>query len=228
MKKLDLFLFYVMIIFLLFFSAGYILPLQKIETSKTVFVYVNESYLHSNISAKSIIFRGVGVSANNSSTQGEFIDVNFSLVPGFGNTYLNIKEKIYGDDFQESVYLIRYCAQKYTSKSLSVHDLYISMEASVFKVYGVSSTAPLCIALAALLNDKTLKNNTTMAGKLSMDGVTILPADNLQEKIKIAESLNIQEFIVPNDQCDLAKNTTKKLKIICVNTIDEGYKHFVE
>jgi predicted S18 family serine protease len=232
MRKSGNFVITLLLFVLLFFAMGALFELPaptKYTETKIVYQTVKE-YINSTIEVpvgqiheKNITVYGVAVF--NDTRGGDIVAINLFMRAGYGGTFLDVSGKTFGADFQETLPLIRSYAQEFTGQNLVYKDLIIRIDTVAENIQGSSGSAAIEIGLIAMLQDKTLKNDTIVTGILQPDG-TLAAVSALDSKIAVAKSLGVKELLIPKVQCALVNESQKTGIIIdCVNSISDALEH---
>ncbi len=214
----------VVLAFEIFFLVGIFVlqPPTKIVTQTVEkLVYVNQTPLVNSLSGISDSVYGIGIYEDN--TTGELVEIKFTLTPGSGRNLVDATYHTYGMDIQDSLYTMRRFTEGYTGVSLNAYDIYLRVFATAHSVQGTSGSAAMTVGLIALVQNKTLRNDTAITGTLLSDG-RVGPIDSLNTKIKIAKNYGLKQILVPNSECADAQ-MVQGIKIVCVSTISEAYRY---
>jgi len=232
MRKSGNFVITLLLFVLLFFVMGALFELPaptKYTETKIVYQTVKE-YINNTIEVpvgqiheKNITVYGVAVF--NDTRGGDIVAINLFMRAGYGGTFLDVSGKTFGADFQETLPLIRSYAQEFTGQNLMYKDIIIRIDTVAENVQGSSGSAAIEIGLIAMLQDKTLKNDTIVTGILQPDG-TLAAVSALDSKIAVAKSLGVIELLIPKVQCALVNESQKTgMNITCVNSISDALEH---
>jgi uncharacterized protein len=146
------------------------------------------------------------------------------LKPGYGGMFLDVSEKTFGADLQESMPLIRDYAEEFTEKNLMYKDVVVNIEFTGKNVQGTSGSAAMAVGLIAMLQDIELKNDTVLTGVLNPDG-TLDQVNSLNLKIGVAKNLGVKEILIPKVQCASVNASITGITVTCVNSIREALKY---
>ncbi len=161
---------------------------------------------------------------------GTVLTVETLIVPGTGKIHLTGQ---LGDVLKESaktaISYIRKFADKYKidpdfhKKS----DIHIHLLEGAIPKDGPSAGITIAVSLYSSLLKKSVKRSFAMTGEISLNGI-ILPIGGLAEKIVAAQSMGIENVIIPYDNKPLydhlPKESKKKIKIFFIKTIDDAVK----
>lgn len=183
-----------------------------VDRTVEVPVFVNES------GERSITIYGVGVHEDNES--GEIVEVRISVKDGIGHTYFDTTYHSFGEDLQDSITVIRVYTERYTGIDMDTKDINIRILTASHSIEGTSGSAAMAVGLIALMENKSLKNNTIITGSLMLDG-RIASIQSLNTKIIVAKEFGYKTIIIPNTQCSDA-NQISGISIVCVSNIPQA------
>jgi uncharacterized protein len=146
------------------------------------------------------------------------------LKPGYGGMFLDVSEKTFGTDLQESMPLIRDYAQAFTEKNLMYKDVVVKIDFTGRNVQGTSGSAAMAVGLIAMLQDIKLKNDTVLTGVLNPDG-TLDQVNSLNLKISVAKNLGVREILIPKVECSSVNESITGITVTCVNSVREALKY---
>jgi predicted ATP-dependent protease len=176
-----------------------------------------------NIPEQKISVKGVGIYQNE--TTGEIITVDIILRGGNETIYIDIGKHAFGTDFQSILPLIKSYVEEYTNQTIKYKDIIIRLNASVKQIEGTSGSAAIAIGLIALLQNKTLVNDTIITGVLKKDG-TLGKVQEVGIKTDIAKQNGIKKILIPEEQCNEV-NKSAEIEIICVYSIEEALDYMI-
>jgi predicted S18 family serine protease len=203
-------------------------PTKSIETKivyQTVIRYVNNTIEVpvGLIYEKNITVYGVAVF--NNSEGGELVGISLFMKPGHGGILLDVSKNTFGADIQDTLPLIKSYAQAFTGKSLAYKDIIIAMDTQAENIQGTSGGAAIVIGLIAMSENLTLKDDIVISGVLQPDG-TLGSVSSLDQKIAVADSLGVGEFLIPKVQCaSVNESAIGNITVTCINTIREALEH---
>ncbi len=199
-----------------------------IITEKNIQKYLGSVSI-SNIKDKKSL---IGVAKGLAWTQygGDILSVEALIFPGKGRIQLTGK---LGDVLKESAnasisYLRKY-AKKYDIEEdfYNKYDIHIHLPEGAIPKDGPSAGITITMALFSALKKVPLNNNFAMTGEITLRGI-ILPIGGLAEKIVAAQSVGIENVIIPYQNKpqynELPKEAKRDIKIHFVKTIDEVIK----
>jgi len=225
MRKLII----ILLLGVLFFAIGmkFELPSPASYTDTKIVYKTLIKYLNNTIEVpvgqiyeKNITVHGIAVF--NDSTGGELVDIDLFLRAGYGGFLLDVSDKTFGSDFQETLTLIKSYAQSFTGRNLAYKDVVIRVDTSAESIQGASGSAAIVVGLIAMLQNKTLKDGDVLTGVLQPDG-TLTSVNSLDAKVAVAKKVGVKEFLIPKVQCsDLNESQKENISIVCVNSVQEA------
>ena len=217
--------------FTIFFLSGIYFeipsPNKYVETKivyQTVTKYINNTIELpvGQIYEKNVTVYGIAVF--NETGSGELAKISMLLKPGYGGMFLDVSEKTFGTDLQESMPLIRDYAQAFTEKNLMYKDVVVKIDFTGRNVQGTSGSAAMAVGLIAMLQDIKLKNDTVLTGVLNPDG-TLDQVNSLNLKISVAKNLGVREILIPKVECSSVNESITGITVTCVNSVREALKY---
>jgi len=87
------------------------------------------------------------------------------------------------------------------------------------------------MALASLLTDRTIKNNTAMTGEISLRGL-VLPVGGIKEKVVAAAAAGLTRVLLParnrRDFDDIPLGARNKLEFVWLERVDDAIAEALE
>jgi ATP-dependent Lon protease len=87
------------------------------------------------------------------------------------------------------------------------------------------------MALASLLTNRTIRNDTSMTGEISLRGL-VLPVGGIKEKVAAAARAGIQRVMLPSrnrrDYDDIAPEVRERLEFVWLETIEDAVNGALE
>lgn len=165
-------------------------------------------------------------------SNGEIVNVTISLSDGEGDTYVGIRPRI-GITTQDSIEQAVYYAY-HRSSDAPACDVHVSFHASQGTEYieGPSAGTALAVMLYALLENKTLRDDTIITGSVDAKG-NVGPVGGLYEKAKGAALAGADYFITPTEtlyEMLLLERVEERygIMILEASTVDEVLGFMVE
>jgi predicted S18 family serine protease len=218
----------VLVFTLVFFVIGLLFelptPTKYVET-KIVYQTVPE-YINTTIEVpvgqiyeKNITVYGVAI--YNDSVSGELVGIDLILEAGSGGTFLDVSDKTFGTDLQETLPLIKAYAQSFTHQNLAYKDLVVRIRTAAENIQGTSGGAAMAVGLIAMLQNKILNSSIIVTGSMNPDG-TLASVNSLNLKIAVARNLGVREILVPKVQCGSVNASITGITVACVNSVQEA------
>ncbi len=170
---------------------------------------------------------GVATGLAWTSTGGHILFIEAAKMPG--QKGLTITGQL-GDVMQESAqaaltYVRSQAAQLGVAPTFfDKHDIHIHIPAGAIPKDGPSAGITIATALASLLTERPVCENTGMTGEITLRG-QIMPVGGLKEKVLAAHRAGLQQVILPQqnepDLAELPSEIKKALTFILASTMDE-------
>ena len=110
-------------------------------------------------------------------------------------------------------------------------DIHIHVPAGATPKDGPSAGVAMFTALASLLMDRTVKNNTAMTGEISLRGL-VLPVGGIKEKVVAAAAAGLTRVLLParnrRDFDDIPLGARNKLEFVCLERVDDAIAEALE
>jgi ATP-dependent Lon protease len=159
---------------------------------------------------------------------GDILFIEASRVPGRGALILTGQ---LGDVMRESAQAAMTLVKSRASQlgiDLSVlekSDIHIHVPAGATPKDGPSAGVAMFTALASLLTNRTVRNDTAMTGEISLRGL-VLPVGGIKEKVVAAASAGLTRVMLParnrRDFDDIPKSARDRLEFIWLEHVDEA------
>jgi ATP-dependent Lon protease len=159
---------------------------------------------------------------------GDILFIEASRVPGRGTLILTGQ---LGDVMRESAQAAMTLVKSRASQlgvDLSVlekSDIHIHVPAGATPKDGPSAGVAMFTALASLLTNRTVRNDTAMTGEISLRGL-VLPVGGIKEKVVAAASAGLTRVMLParnrRDYDDIPKSARDRLEFIWLEHVDEA------
>jgi ATP-dependent Lon protease len=105
------------------------------------------------------------------------------------------------------------------------HDIHIHVPAGATPKDGPSAGVAMFMALASLLTNRTIRNDTSMTGEISLRGL-VLPVGGIKEKVAAAARAGITRVMLParnrRDYDDIAQEVRDHLEFIWLETVEDA------
>jgi ATP-dependent Lon protease len=159
---------------------------------------------------------------------GDILFIEASRVPGRGSLILTGQ---LGDVMRESAQAAMTLVKSRASQlgiDLSVldkSDTHIHVPAGATPKDGPSAGVAMFTALASLLTNRTVRNDTAMTGEISLRGL-VLPVGGIKEKVVAAAAAGLTRVMLParnrRDYDDIPQTAREKLEFIWLEHVDEA------
>ncbi len=110
-------------------------------------------------------------------------------------------------------------------------DIHIHVPAGATPKDGPSAGVAMFTALASLLTDRTVKNNTAMTGEISLRGL-VLPVGGIKEKVVAAAAAGLTRVLLParnrRDFDDIPLGARNKLEFVWLERVDDAVAEALE
>ena len=110
-------------------------------------------------------------------------------------------------------------------------DIHIHVPAGATPKDGPSAGVAMFTALASLLTDRTVKNNTAMTGEISLRGL-VLPVGGVKEKVVAAAAAGLTRVLLParnrRDFDDIPLGARNKLEFVWLERVDDAVAEALE
>jgi ATP-dependent Lon protease len=110
-------------------------------------------------------------------------------------------------------------------------DIHIHVPAGATPKDGPSAGVAMFTALASLLMDRTVKNNTAMTGEISLRGL-VLPVGGIKEKVVAAAAAGLTRVLLParnrRDFDDIPLGARNKLEFVWLERVDDAIAEALE
>jgi ATP-dependent Lon protease len=104
-------------------------------------------------------------------------------------------------------------------------DIHVHVPAGATPKDGPSAGVAMFTALASLLTNRTVRNDTAMTGEISLRGL-VLPVGGIKEKVVAAAAAGLKRVMLParnkRDFDDIPKSARESLEFIWLERVDEA------
>jgi ATP-dependent Lon protease len=104
-------------------------------------------------------------------------------------------------------------------------DIHIHVPAGATPKDGPSAGVAMFTALASLLTNRTVRNDTAMTGEISLRGL-VLPVGGIKEKVVAAAAAGLTRVMLParnrRDYDDIPQTARDRLEFIWLEHVDEA------
>jgi len=145
-------------------------------------------------------------------TGGAVLPIKVTLItPGDGRAYVaGVPET--GEGFGPSAQIALYVASRYSGRPYANYTALLRVLASDTQVGGPSASGYITVALFALMNNLTLRDDTAMTGIILPDGL-IGPVGGVSQKVDAAAKKGITTVLVPMGEAPSGVSGTKVIEI---------------
>ncbi|MBI5061216.1 MAG: hypothetical protein HZB67_02785, partial [Candidatus Aenigmarchaeota archaeon] len=158
--------------------------------------------------AETLHFAKIDAPAVTSEGRGVLTQLEIELVSGKGRILLNT-EPFAGIQTQNSERVAYAVAQNFTTENLSGKDTIITFKANANIVDGGSAGAAMTVLMISLIENKTLRNDTSLTGTIQPDG-SVGPVGSVLEKAQAVAEHGYKYFLIPKGQEMQAKTVEKE------------------
>jgi ATP-dependent Lon protease len=159
---------------------------------------------------------------------GDILFIEATRVPGKGGLILTGQ---LGDVMRESAQAALTLAKSRASQLgidqalFERSDIHVHVPAGATPKDGPSAGVAMFIALASLLTNRTVRNNTAMTGEISLRGL-VLPVGGIKEKVVAAAAAGLARVMLParnrRDFDDIPQGAREKLEFIWLDNVDDA------
>jgi ATP-dependent Lon protease len=159
---------------------------------------------------------------------GDILFIEASRVPGRGALILTGQ---LGDVMRESAQAAMTLVKSRASQLgidvsvLEKSDIHIHVPAGATPKDGPSAGVAMFTALASLLTNRTVRNDTAMTGEISLRGL-VLPVGGIKEKVVAAAAAGLTRVMLParnrRDFDDIPQTARDRLEFIWLEHVDEA------
>lgn len=194
---------------------------------QTVKEYVNHSVFITAPEFSAVTY-GIGVYDQNYTGYGigSLIPINVTIRRGTGGNFINVLDQTLDSDFQESLLDVRRAVEDYTETYLTDVDMVITMHATTREVGGPSASGTIAVALAALIENKTLRDDTVLTGQIWENGY-IYPVGRVQDKIQVAHDGGKKRILIPQGNCD-EYTPVSGIEVFCAEYLTEALNYMTQ
>jgi ATP-dependent Lon protease len=159
---------------------------------------------------------------------GDILFVEASRVPGAGRLILTGQlGDVMKESAQAALSLVKVRARQMgISESLfEKSDIHVHVPAGGIPKDGPSAGVAMFTALASLLTDRTVRNDSAMTGEISLRGL-VLPVGGIKEKVLAAHRAGIKRVLLParnrKDFEDIPESARDGLEFVWLEQVDDA------
>lgn len=167
-----------------------------------------------------------GLAVLKGTDQGELIRITITARAGHGGLYTNIADIVFEQDILESLQLAEAYAAQYADYDTDEIDLFVNFYSSAYIIGGTSSSAATAVAMIALFENGSIREDVVMTGVLEPTG-RISDVEYLETKARAAESLGLAKLLIPQSQCNEISKGGRQIEIVCIAKIEDALEHMI-
>ena len=159
---------------------------------------------------------------------GDILFIEASRTPGNGRLILTGQlGDVMKESAQAALTLVKSRAESLgiDMACLEKSDIHVHVPAGAIPKDGPSAGVAMFMALASLLTDRTVRNDTAMTGEISLRGL-VLPVGGIKEKVLAAMRAGITTVMLPKrnqkDLYDVPEEARQKLSLVWLETVDDA------
>jgi len=199
MRLLDLLVFSLVLIALVFIISGGNLTQTKISfeaTNTTTTITETPTAASPNFNYQTIT---LNLPAVDNEGNGVVALLKVDARPGAGRVLTDINKIFFWVDTQNSIRIAERVAENISKVNISQVDLVYDIQTNASLIEGPSAGAAITIATIAALENKKIDPEVMITGTINSDG-TIGPVGGILEKAKAAKDVGAKIFLVPSGQ----------------------------
>src|SRR5215472_1669849 len=165
---------------------------------------------------------------------GDILFIEATRIPGDGRLILTGQ---LGDVMRESAQAAMTLVKSRASQIgidpslFEKNDIHVHVPAGATPKDGPSAGVAIFTALASLLTNRTVRNDTAMTGEISLRGL-VLPVGGIKEKVVAAAAAGLKRVMLParnkRDFDDIPKSAREKLEFVWLERVDEAIANALE
>ncbi|MCP4620242.1 MAG: endopeptidase La [Bradyrhizobium sp.] len=159
---------------------------------------------------------------------GDILFIEATRVPGKGGLILTGQlGDVMRESAQAAMTLVKSRAAQLgiDSAVFEKSDIHVHVPAGATPKDGPSAGVAMFTALASLLTNRTVRNDTAMTGEISLRGL-VLPVGGIKEKVVAAAAAGLTRVMLParnrRDFDDIPQGAREKLQFIWLENVDEA------
>jgi len=159
---------------------------------------------------------------------GDILFIEATRVPGKGGLILTGQlGDVMRESAQAAMTLVKSRAAQLgiDSAVFEKGDIHVHVPAGATPKDGPSAGVAMFTALASLLTNRTIRNDTAMTGEISLRGL-VLPVGGIKEKVVAAAAAGLTRVMLParnrRDFDDIPQGAREKLEFIWLENVDEA------
>jgi ATP-dependent Lon protease len=159
---------------------------------------------------------------------GEILFIEATRVPGRGGMILTGQlGEVMRESAQAALTLVKSRASQLgiNWETFEKSDIHVHVPAGATPKDGPSAGVAMFMALASLLTNRKVKNDTAMTGEISLRGL-VLPVGGIKEKVVAAAAAGLTRVMLParnrRDFDDIPQGAREKLEFIWLDRVDDA------
>jgi ATP-dependent Lon protease len=159
---------------------------------------------------------------------GDILFVEATRIPGSGRLILTGHlGDVMKESAQAALSLVKSRAQDFgiAPESFEKSDIHVHVPAGAIPKDGPSAGVAMFMALASLLADRTVRNDTAMTGEISLRGL-VLPVGGIKEKVLAAHRAGLKRVMLPKrnqkDFEDIPEGARNDLEFVWLERVDDA------
>jgi len=161
---------------------------------------------------------------------GDILFIEASRTPGNGKLILTGQlGEVMKESAQAALTLVKSRGEGLgiDATALDKSDIHVHVPAGAIPKDGPSAGVAMFMALASLLTNREVRNDTAMTGEISLRGL-VLPVGGIKEKVLAAMRAGITTVMLPKrnekDLQDVPEEARRKLRFVPLETVDDAVK----
>ena len=161
---------------------------------------------------------------------GDILFIEASRTPGSGKLILTGQlGDVMKESAQAALTLVKSRAEGLgiDAVALEKSDIHVHVPAGAIPKDGPSAGVAMFMALASLLTNRVVRNDTAMTGEISLRGL-VLPVGGIKEKVLAAMRAGITTVMLPKrnekDLQDVPEGARRSLRFVPLETVDDAVK----
>ncbi len=159
---------------------------------------------------------------------GDILFIEAARTPGSGKLVLTGQlGEVMRESAQAAMTLVKgqAAALGISQDMLAKNDIHVHVPAGATPKDGPSAGVAMYMALASLLTDRTVRNDTAMTGEISLRGL-VLPVGGIKEKVVAAASAGITRVMLParnrRDYDEIPEEARRKLEFVWLERVEDA------
>jgi ATP-dependent Lon protease len=161
---------------------------------------------------------------------GDILFIEASRTPGHGKLILTGQlGEVMKESAQAALTLVKSRAESFgiDVNGLDKSDIHVHVPAGAIPKDGPSAGVAMFMALASLLTERVVRNDTAMTGEISLRGL-VLPIGGVKEKVLAAMRAGITTVMLPKrnekDLRDVPEEARQKMQFVLLETVDDAVR----